>query len=151
METHDLWKPLHHTSKSLCSLIMTQIFPVLLYLAQTSLQRNKPCLLLALKDLPVRFILSKAAHCSLLYGGIDCKVKSQLQVILKPAEFLTAKNAPQKKNMRRISPACPLIKWNDVTLRSWLLFLKLCMIVQCGIFCSKSYKIPPRPLKHRGS
>lgn len=36
METCDLWKPLHHTSKSLRSLIMTQIFPVLLYLAQTS-------------------------------------------------------------------------------------------------------------------
>lgn len=104
METHDLWKPLHHTSKSLRSLIMTQNFPLLLYLAQMSLQRNKFCPLLALKDLSVRFILSTVGHCSLLYVGIKCKVKSQLQVILKPAEFLRAKKN-LKKPRHHFSPA----------------------------------------------
>lgn len=99
---------------------MTQIFPVLLYLAEMFLQLDKFCLLLALKDLPVRVILSKVDHCSLLYGAIDCKVKSQLQVILKPAEFLTAEKIKPQKWKNKAGTAshllsCPLqvTKWRD--------------------------------------
>lgn len=124
---------------------MAQIFPGLLYLAQTSLQRNKFCPLFALKDLSVRFILSSVGHCSLLHVGINCKVKSQLQVILKPAEFLRAKkkkNHPKKQ--ASLLTCTHVLLTNEMEWR-WnpdFLFLKLCTNVRCGICCSKSYKEP---------
>lgn len=114
METRDLWKPLHQTSKSLRSLIMTQIFPVLLYLAQTSLQQSKFCPLLALKDLSVRFILSTVVCCSLLYVGINRKVKSQLQ-ILKPAKFPSAKkNKKKKQNQASLLTCTHVLSTNEM-------------------------------------